>query len=161
MPRRPPDKLQDVRFVEEKKLVQKFLGEVNRPNGLAVYGLPKIIDALNRSNMETILISDDINITKIKMTCKNCQTVKEKVVENQKKMQTMQQMLSEPCSKCGATDYEIGRVGRRRHARGEGHPDRRQGRDDILRDGGGSHAEVVRRGRRLSQVQDLASSSPD
>jgi peptide chain release factor subunit 1 len=100
------DKLQDVRFIEERKLVQKFLGEVNRPNGLAVYGLPKIIDALNRSNMDVLLVSDDINITKIKMVCKNCQTVKEKIVENQKKMQTTQQMLSEPCSKCGATDYE-------------------------------------------------------
>ena len=101
------DKLQDVRLIEERKLVQKFLGEINRPNGLAVYGLPKIIDALGRSNMDTILISDDINIVKIKMTCKNCQTVKEKVVENQKKMQTMQEMLGEPCTKCGATDYEI------------------------------------------------------
>jgi peptide chain release factor subunit 1 len=101
------DKLQDVRLIEERKLVQKFLGEINRPNGLSVYGLPKIIDALGRSNMDTILISDDINIVKIKMTCKNCQTVKEKVVENQKKMQTMQEMLGEPCSKCGATDYEI------------------------------------------------------
>jgi peptide chain release factor subunit 1 len=101
------DKLQDVRFVEEKKLVQKFLAEVNRPNGLAVYGLPKIIDALNRGNMDSILISDDINIAKIKMVCKNCETVKEKVVENQKKMQTTQEMLGEPCSKCGSTDYEI------------------------------------------------------
>jgi peptide chain release factor subunit 1 len=101
------DKLQDVRFIEERKLVQKFLAEVNRPNGLSVYGLPKIIEALNKSNMDTILISDDINIAKIKMICKNCETAKEKVVENQKKMQTMQEMLSEPCTKCGSTDYEI------------------------------------------------------
>jgi peptide chain release factor subunit 1 len=101
------DKLQDVRFIEERKMVQKFLGEVNRPNGLSVYGLPKIIDALNKTNMDSILISDDINITKIQMTCKNCETVKDKVVDNQKKMQTMQQMLSEPCTKCGATDYEV------------------------------------------------------
>ena len=35
------DKLQDVRLFEEKKLVQRFLGEVNKPNGLAVYGLPR------------------------------------------------------------------------------------------------------------------------
>ncbi|MGA2663825.1 MAG: LAGLIDADG family homing endonuclease [Nitrososphaerales archaeon] len=100
------DKLQNVRFIEERKLVQKFLGEINRPNGLAVYGLPKIIDALNKSNIETMLISDDINITKISMACKNCHTVKERVVENQKKMQTMQEMLSEPCTNCGATDYD-------------------------------------------------------
>ncbi len=101
------DKLQDVRYIEERKLVQKFLAEINRPNGVAVYGLPKIIDALNRGNMDTMLISDDINITRVQMTCKNCGTVKEKIVENQKKIQTMQEMLSEPCSKCGALNYEV------------------------------------------------------
>ena len=101
------DKLENVRLLEEKKLVQKFLGQVNQPNGLAVYGLPRILDALNRSNMDTVLISDDINTTRIRMTCKNCQTVKEKIVENQKKIQVMQEMLSEPCKKCGATDYEV------------------------------------------------------
>jgi len=101
------DKLENVRLLEEKKLVQKFLGEVNRSNGLAVYGLPRIVDALNRSNIDVILISDDINTTKIKMTCKNCQTIKEKIVENHKKIQVMQEMLSEPCTNCGATDYEV------------------------------------------------------
>ncbi|MDA4136847.1 MAG: peptide chain release factor aRF-1 [Thaumarchaeota archaeon] len=101
------DKLEDVRLLEEKKLVQKFLGEANKPNGLAVYGLPRIVEALNRSNIDVILISDDINTTKIKMTCKNCQTVKEKIAENHKKIQVMQEMLSEPCSNCRATDYEV------------------------------------------------------
>ena len=100
------DKLENVRLLEEKKLVQKFLAEVNRSNGLAVYGLPRIVDALNRSNIDVILISDDINTTKIKLTCKNCQTVKEKIVENHKKIQMMQEMLSEPCSNCRSTDYE-------------------------------------------------------
>lgn len=101
------DKLEDVRLLEEKKLVQKFLGEANKPNGLAVYGLPRIVDALNRTNIDVILISDDINTTKIKMTCKNCQTVKEKIAENHKKIQVMQEMLSEPCLNCHSTDYEV------------------------------------------------------
>jgi peptide chain release factor subunit 1 len=57
--------------------------------------------------MDTILISDDINTTKIKLVCKNCQTVKERIVENVKKISTLQQMLSEPCSKCNSTDYEV------------------------------------------------------
>ncbi len=101
------DKLENVRLLEEKKLVQRFLGQVNQSNGLAVYGLPRIIDALNRSNVDIILISDDINTTKIKMTCKNCATVKEKIVENHKKIQVMQEMLAEPCSNCRSTDYEV------------------------------------------------------
>jgi peptide chain release factor subunit 1 len=100
------DKLQNVRLIEEKKLVQRFLAEVSKPNGLAVYGLPRVIDALNRNNVETILCSDDLNTSKVTMTCKNCQTVKEKVVQSPQKIQVMQEMLSEPCLKCGSTDYE-------------------------------------------------------
>ena len=56
------DKLQDVRLFEEKKLVQRFLGEVNKPNGVAVYGLPRIIQALDKSNIETILVADDVDM---------------------------------------------------------------------------------------------------
>ncbi len=101
------DKLENVRLLEEKKLVQKFLGEVNRTNGLAVYGLPRIVDALSRSNIDVILLSDDINTTKVKMTCKKCQTVKEKIVENSKRIKVTQEMLAEPCASCGSTDYEL------------------------------------------------------
>jgi len=101
------DKLESVRLVEEKKLVQKFLGEVSKPNGLALYGLQRVIDALNRSNIETVLCSDDLNTVLITMTCKNCQTVKEGVAQNQQRLQKMQEMLSEPCVKCGSRDYEV------------------------------------------------------
>jgi intein/homing endonuclease len=104
------DVLKDVRFVEEKKLVQKFLSEVNKPNGLAIYGLPRVMAALEKANVETVLVSDDVNTTRILMTCKNCKTQKEEIVSNQKKMQTMQEMISTPCTKCGATDYDVEEV---------------------------------------------------
>ena len=100
------DKLQNVRLVEEKRLVQRFLGEVSKPNGLGVYGLPRVLAALEKNNIEMILCSDDLNTSKITMTCKNCGTVKEKVVQTPQKIQAMQQMLSEPCTKCGSADFE-------------------------------------------------------
>ena len=101
------DKLQDVRLFEEKKLVQRFLGEVNKPNGVAVYGLPRIIQALDKSNVETILVADDVDTLRITATCKNCQTVKEKFVPSSKKTQATQEMTSEPCSNCGSKEFVI------------------------------------------------------
>jgi intein/homing endonuclease/Zn finger protein HypA/HybF involved in hydrogenase expression len=101
------DILHDVRLVEEKKLVQRFLSEVNKPGGLAIYALPRVMDAISKANVETVLVSDDIETTQIKLTCKNCSTVQERMVPNQKKMQTMQEMISKPCPKCSSTDYEI------------------------------------------------------
>lgn len=100
------DILHDVRLVEEKKLVQRFLFEVNKPGGLAIYGLPRIFEAISKANVESVLVSDDVDTTSMRLTCKNCKTVQERVVPNQKRMQTMQEMISRPCEKCGSTDYE-------------------------------------------------------
>jgi peptide chain release factor subunit 1 len=101
------DALQDVRLIEEKKLVQRFLTEVNKPGGLAIYGLPKVLDAMQKAIADTVLISDDIETTKITMKCKNCGTTKERVVQNQSKMQATREMISTPCEKCRSTDYDV------------------------------------------------------
>ena len=101
------DKLQDVRLFEEKKLVQRFLSEVNKSNGVAVYGLPRIIQALDKSNVESILVADDVNTLRITATCKSCQTVKEKFSPNSKKTQAMHDIVSEPCASCGSKEFLV------------------------------------------------------
>jgi peptide chain release factor subunit 1 len=101
------DVLKDVRLVEEKKLVQRFLGEVNKPGGLAVYGLPRVLEALQRANVDVVLVSDDTDIVKVTAVCRKCGTAKEENVQKQVKMQKIQEMVSTPCKKCGATDYEL------------------------------------------------------
>jgi stalled ribosome rescue protein Dom34 len=101
------DILKDVRLVEEKKLVQKFLGEVNKQGGLAVYGLPRVIEALQKASAETVLVSDDLDTIRLDAKCKKCGIEKSETVPAAKKMQTRQEMISTPCTKCGATDYEV------------------------------------------------------
>ena len=101
------DKLQDVRLFEEKKLVQRFLGEVNKPNGLAVYGLPRILQALEKGNVETILVVDDVDMVRVTATCKSCQTVRERFVPVSKKTQEMHEIASEPCASCGSKEFIV------------------------------------------------------
>jgi peptide subunit release factor 1 (eRF1)/transcriptional regulator with XRE-family HTH domain len=100
------DILQGVRLVEEKKLVQRFLAEVNKQNSLAIYGLPKVMEALDRANAEIVLVSDDIDTASITTVCKNCKIMKEQIVQNQKRVQVMQEMISKACEECGATNYD-------------------------------------------------------
>ena len=99
--------LQGVRLVEEKKLVQRFLGEVNRQGGLAVYGLPRVLDALQKANVEAVLVSDDLDTIRLEARCRKCGTVKSDVVQTQAKVQKKQELISEPCKNCGDTDYDI------------------------------------------------------
>jgi len=101
------DILKDVRLVEEKRLVQKFLGEVNRQGGLAVYGLPRVIEALHKASADVVLVSDDLDMMRIDAACKKCGTVKSETVAAAKRIQQRQEMASTPCAKCGATDYDV------------------------------------------------------
>ena len=101
------DVLKDVRLVEEKRLVQKFLGEVNKQTGLAVYGLPRVLEALQKASAEVVLVSDDLDMERIDATCKKCGTAKTETVAAAKKIQERQEMTSTPCTKCGATDYDV------------------------------------------------------
>jgi peptide chain release factor subunit 1 len=101
------DILKDVRLVEEKRLVQKFLFEVNRQGGLAVYGLPRVMEALQKASADVVLVSDDLDTVRIDAACKKCGTVKTETVLAQKKIQQRQEMASAPCTTCGAMDYDV------------------------------------------------------
>lgn len=101
------DILKDVRLVEEKKLVQKFLAEVNKQGGLAVYGLPRVMDALQKASAEVVLVSDQLDMVRLDVKCKKCGTIKSQTVQMSKKMQAKQEMAATPCTNCGASEYEV------------------------------------------------------
>ncbi len=101
------DVLKDVRLIEEKKLVQKFLFEVNKAGGLAVYGLPRVLDAIQRANTDVVLVSDDLNTVRIEAKCKKCGTVRTETATGTTKTQKKQEAISEPCAKCGGTDFDV------------------------------------------------------
>ncbi|MDE1853868.1 MAG: helix-turn-helix domain-containing protein [Thaumarchaeota archaeon] len=101
------DILKDVRLVEEKRLVQKFLGEVNRVGGLATYGLPRVMEALQKGSADVVLVSDDLDVVRLDATCKKCGTLKTQTAPASKKIQERQDMGVTPCAKCGATDYDF------------------------------------------------------
>jgi len=101
------DVLKDVRLVEEKRLVQKFLAEVNKQMGLAVYGLPRVMDALQKASAEVVLVSEDLDMMRIDAACRKCGTVRSETVPAAKKVQQRQDMTSSPCAKCGAADYDV------------------------------------------------------
>ena len=94
--------------MEEKRLVQKFLGEVNRQGGLAVYGLPRVIESLQKASAEVVLVSDDLDMIRLNANCKKCGTTKMQTVPASKKVQGRQDLAAAPCANCGATDYEFG-----------------------------------------------------
>lgn len=97
--------LENVRVIEEKKLVQRFFREVNSDTGLAIYGVRDIIAALKKAAVDTIIINDDADTVFLKGSCSKCGNVVEKFVQRAQIVAEKQKMLT--CAKCGSTEVEI------------------------------------------------------
>ena len=99
--------LTDMRIIEEKKLIQKFLSEIHKEKSLAIYGINEVIDAINKGAVEVILASEDINMIKILLKCKRCSTEKSKLIKRTEYVQEKQEILNQTCVSCKSRDFNI------------------------------------------------------
>jgi peptide chain release factor subunit 1 len=99
--------LENVRVVQERKLIQKFLREVNSETGLAIYGINDILSALKKASVDTILVNDDTGIINLKSTCQKCGKIREKFIQRSNIVQEKQTLLSSPCPNCSSLEMEI------------------------------------------------------
>ncbi len=97
--------LENVRVVDEKRLVDRFLKEVNSDAGLAIYGIQDILNALKRSAVDTIIVNEDVDLVFIKSICRNCGNVTEKFVSRSQKVNEKQLLLN--CPNCGSNEVDI------------------------------------------------------
>lgn len=95
--------LAGMRIMEEKKIVKKFLRELNKDDGKAIYGLTDIEEGLMNASIDTIMITDDIGFTRLKSTCKICGNIEIRQVSKEKYIETKQKIIAE-CPKCSSSD---------------------------------------------------------
>jgi peptide chain release factor subunit 1 len=99
--------LEKVRLVEEKKFIQRFLKEVNLPEGLATYSIREVQKSLKRGNVDIVLVSDDIDHKIFKAICKKCNWINQRIVETSKYVNTRQELSAVICQKCGNNSYDL------------------------------------------------------
>lgn len=92
--------LQHLGLVKEKKLVQRFLREVQKAqSGVATYGEGQVRYALNAGAVETLLLSEGLRRYRVQIGCSQCdylagdRTLKAADVDNR---------LDEKCPRCGS-----------------------------------------------------------
>jgi peptide chain release factor subunit 1 len=56
------DLLKETSVTKEKKLLQRFFQELQKPHGLAVYGLEKVRELLERGSIGTVVITEDLPV---------------------------------------------------------------------------------------------------
>jgi peptide chain release factor subunit 1 len=92
---------------EQKRTVQSLLASIGKQDGLATYGLDSVLNALKKGEVEVALVTDSTDMIEIVAMCKKCELSRAKIVNKEAKVQTVQEMISSPCEKCNAVEYEV------------------------------------------------------
>ncbi|MEM3403603.1 MAG: peptide chain release factor aRF-1 [Nitrososphaeria archaeon] len=99
--------LEDIRMVEEIKLVQHFLREVSKEDGLAAYGIELVENSLKQGNADTVIIVEDLNLIRLKVKCKFCKNETVNYITLDEYIKRKQEILSTACINCQKLDYEL------------------------------------------------------
>jgi peptide chain release factor subunit 1 len=101
------DVLKGVRYLEEKKLVQKFLYEIGHDTGLGVYGETQVRKHLNSGVVDLLLVSEKMNILHIYTKCKNCGAVDDALIPQAGFVRFEQDVMSTACKKCNSNALAV------------------------------------------------------
>ncbi len=99
---RAPEILRRVRYIEEKQIIQHFLDQIGHDTGLATYGEGEVRRALGTGAVETLLLSEELDLVRVTVKCTACDYFKEETMK-EKLVSDFEQKLNEaPCPQCAA-----------------------------------------------------------
>jgi peptide chain release factor subunit 1 len=104
---RAPDIIKNVRYVEEKNIVQKFLYEIGHDTGLETYGEKDVRRALNAGIVDTVLLSEAINTTRVKVDCTSCGYTYYQTMKTAEVSSFEQSLTRSPCPKCQTPTLQV------------------------------------------------------
>ena len=92
--------LENVRYLDEKAIMQRFLGELSKDSGLVTYGEKEVRKALIAGAVDILIISEAVDLTRVLIVCSNCDQ-KESLTKNPLDLQKLKQNIAnEKCPNC-------------------------------------------------------------
>ena len=92
--------LRGVRYAEEKKLVQRFLYEIGHDTNMGSYGENEVRRQLRAGLVDTLLLTEKLNIIHLKIRCKNCDYRDDRLLEPRDLAKLEKEISQTQCPKC-------------------------------------------------------------
>lgn len=102
--------LRSQRFVQEKRLVQRFLEELAKDSGRATYGEKEVRLALSRGMVEIVLVSEGVEYLRVIAQCSSCQHQTEKTVVSNALDAYKERLSGQSCTQCGNQSIHIAKT---------------------------------------------------
>jgi len=104
---RAPEILKRVRYVEERKIVQDFLYHIGHDTGLATYGQEDVKKALESGIVQTLLLSEGLNIIRTTIKCNSCGYERRETMKEPALPSFEHSLSGQPCPNCKAPSLSI------------------------------------------------------
>lgn len=104
---RAPEIMRKVRYIEEKEIMQQFLKEIGQDSGFITYGELEVRRALEAGAVQTLLISENIDLVRARIKCSACGYQEQSTVRNRALSDFEQQLSGKPCPKCQAPSLSL------------------------------------------------------
>ena len=99
--------LEQVRYTQERKVVQEFLKHLGEDDGLATYGEDEVMQQLKNVNVYTLLVSDSIKRWRVTLECRTCGFKETRIVDMDDYEELENSLNDLNCLKCEGGNYEI------------------------------------------------------
>jgi peptide chain release factor subunit 1 len=99
--------LEQVRYLQERKVVQEFLKHLGEDDGLGTYGEDEVIQQLKNSNVYTLLISSSIRRWHVTLKCRTCGFTETRIVDMDAWEEFENSISDMSCLSCEGGNYEV------------------------------------------------------
>ncbi len=97
----------DVRFMEERRVVQEFLRHLGEDSGLATYGEREVLQVLKNVNVKTLIISEGVRRAILKIRCNSCGYEETRIVDIEELDSFQEKVGDLQCLQCQNTSTEV------------------------------------------------------
>nr|HDO80373.1 peptide chain release factor 1 [Candidatus Bathyarchaeota archaeon] len=94
---------EDLRYTEEKRLVQKFLEMLVKNDEKVDYGEREVREALLQGRVDTLLLSEGLDILRVTIRCPNCGYSEEKTVMKEQLQKLQEEVAQRACPVCNSS----------------------------------------------------------
>lgn len=101
------DKIENVKYIREKQIMQRFMKEISNDTGLATYGLNEVQKAFNFNAVDTLILSEKLDSYKIKLECSNCGYIENRTSREGELNQIKSKIQEESCPECSSNNFSI------------------------------------------------------
>jgi peptide chain release factor subunit 1 len=101
------DKIQSLRYIQEKQVFNRFMDNISKDTNLATYGEKQVRKALEMGAVDVLLLSEGVKLIRVHVICGKCATDYYKTVPTQKIREFYEHVNTLSCPSCQSNLVQI------------------------------------------------------